>query len=224
MLLPLALAYARKYWKAGLVVVALLVVATTVAYVRHLQHERDEMLIDKNNAEALADTLKVKYSNDSIVVVGILASTRRQLLTMRDSLKLAGKSKTVTNIVVALDSSHHEHSGGPIRDSVLTDSIVGPPTDIRVAARLRAMGTADWTWDVRPHPVRLTIDVGCLDKYKPDVNVRGPAWARVEAVQTEVAREVCGDKQKNSHGMGWYAVRAGLVVGSWVAGRAKVPF
>jgi hypothetical protein len=225
---PLVFAYARKYkW---LIAGALLAVSA-LGYIVHLRAERDELLLDKNNAEARADTLKLKYKNDSIVVVGILGFTRTQLSTLRDSLKLTGKTKTVTQLTVRPDASRHEHADQPVSadaEITLTDSVVGPPADIRATARLRALADssvrADWTWNVRPSPMHLTVDVGCLAKYKPDVVIRGPSWARVENVQTEIARDVCGGNETKPRGLPWYAVRAGIVVGAWVAGRAHKPF
>ena len=72
---------------------------------------------------------------------------------------------------------------------------------------------SQWEWQLDPTPIPLTIDVGCLERLKPDVLVGSPPWAQIEDVTTNVDSDVCGS-QKTSHGVGYYAVRiagAGLL-------------
>lgn len=228
MLLPLALAYARKYWWMIAIALAL---ASTLGYIKHLQHQRDAMLIEKNNALAAKDSLTVKYHNDSIVVVGILGTTRTDLAKLREDYKLLGKSKTITTVVVKGKPVHEEHdtvavNAGP-ESFTLSDSVIGPPADVKAQVALIMQPDssmfAHWVWDVRPSPIGLTINVGCLAKFKPNVLVGASPWVQVDSVATEVSRDVCGEGEKTPHKTGYYVIRGSVAAILYGLGRARVP-
>ncbi len=195
---PIILAYLRKYWK-NLALVGLVVAALTYANNQSGRLERET--IRANNAEAGLDSLKVKYRNDSIVVVGILGLTRTELIGLRKQLKLAGKTKTYVEATITPGPVLAEHEGAPAAPDSLgaftvEDSVIGPAVHVRAAATITprvdsSLGVA-WSWAIRPQPIPIAVDVGCLDRLKPEVLVKGPPWAKVDRVEATAAPEVCG--------------------------------
>jgi hypothetical protein len=213
--------FLHKHWQLSLFIAVLLALG---AYIAVLRNQLTDAIIAKNNAEAAADTLKVKYRDDSTVVVGILAFQSDQLKTLRDSLDLAGKSKVNTQLTVKPKPKRETHAPPPEpwgETVLLYDSVVGPPVDIKAAVALTPEPDSTvsqlWEWQIDPTPIPLTVDVGCLERLKPDVLVRSPPWATIEDVTTNVTTDVC-DSEKKKHGVGHYLVRAGVAVGLFVGG------
>jgi hypothetical protein len=222
-LVGLALTYAKKYW--WLIAIAL-ALASTAAYVKHLRDRLDALEIERNNALAAADTLKVKYAHDSTVVVGILAFTRAELAGLRGKLA-KGAAKAVTTVTVAPKPKTETHAPvttapGPAGMYAISDSVVGPPVDAKASVAVAVWAadstlSAQWSWSVRPTPFALTVDVGCLGRNRPDVLVRAPAWVTVDRVSTEVTTDICG-KERAGHGAGWWALRLGAAAAAGAAG------
>lgn len=200
-----------------LCLVAGLAVGATIGYVHHLRAKVIELTIAKNNALADADKLKLVAAN----VYERLARQNDHLVSLRDSLKKAGTAKTVTTVTVTPKPKTETHvttTAPPPSDStlLLSDSVVGPPVDIRATVALQAHAdsslTQRWQWWVNPAPIPLTIDVGCRERYKPDVLVKAPPWVRLDSVETTTKIDVCGKEPKH-HGFGWWALRVGGLVG-----------
>ncbi len=223
---PLVVPFLRKFWW----VAALAFAAAAVAgYVKHLQSENERLVVERNNAEAEADSVKVKYHNDSVVVVGILGVTRTELVGLRKQLKLAGTTKTVTTIEAQPQAVDTTHEDQPVESGdnvlVLSDSVVGPPADVRATVKLIAGADssmrASWVWSIQPRPIPLTVDIGCLEKHKPEILVKSLPWVKVSQIKAEMDPDVCSHEASHkSHGVGWYALRGGVILGAFVAGRA----
>ena len=188
-MLPVLLAFARKYWWLALIALA---VAGALGYVRTLQKQNEMLVIERNNAEASRDSIKTKYSDDSTAVMAILGFTRTELIGLREKLKLAGTTKVVTNVTAQPDSVIETHQ----TLSVYVDSIDGPPVDVNVYIVPDSTGAAVWSWKVRPHAIPIMIDIGCLDKHKPEVLVKTPSWVTLAALETSTHPAVCGKSEK----------------------------
>lgn len=233
MWLPIAWAFARKNWRAVAVGLVLAVFALMVVKIKALNNERDRLTVEKNNVLAKLDTVRVVYHDGVRAVSERLAESAKEIASLRDSLKLPGKTKVVTRVVVQAAPTTATHDSVPIAQVadtfVARDSLTGPPTDVRVAVTVikppNGPLLSRWDWDVRPHALPLAVDVGCLDRYKPNVLVNTPPWASVSNVVTTVSTEVCGRArdQAGGHKLGWYLLRGAAILGVYTAGRAHLP-
>lgn len=215
MWLPIILSYARKYW--WLIAIAL-ALASEVGYIQRLRSDNEQLVIERNNAEAAYDTLKVKYTNDSTVVVGILGVTRTELIGLREKLKLAGTTKAQADVTAKPKPTKMTHTGMPVTTHAdtfeLQDSVVGPPVDVHATVQLIARPdsslAASWVWDIRPHPIPLAIDIGCLARYKPEVLVKSLPWVEISQIKAEVDATVCGRETKRRRSP-WVEVQVGAL-------------
>lgn len=183
------------------------VVLSALLYVNHLRRERDLALVRASNAEARADTLKIVYADALTFTAQRLAFTQDTLSIARRKLEHlpAGDTKTVTTLVVVPDMVLVEHryvDTVPFTEPrTFADSAPGPPATVAATVTFRPPYNVTWLWRVAPTPIPLTVDVGCLGRFRPDVRVIAPAWTQLDSVSTTVAPGVCGSVARRSGGL-----------------------
>lgn len=219
-------ALVKRNWVPAAVLAGTVLVGGLVIYVKALQHARDQALIAAHDAKAESDTLKVVFASQTSVVVEQLAKYRDSFADVRKQLKDAGTAKTITHVVFQAPpttAQHHETAPpGPLAGiHTFEDSLHTPLVDVKAAVNV-VLGpdssSADWGWQMRPHPIPVTIDVGCKGRLNPDVLVETPAWIKVDSVRTKVADDVCGAPVSIGSGLSTGAkvgVAGGLILLGW---------
>lgn len=204
---------------------ALAAVVALGLYVRSVRRERDAALASSANAVAALDSARVVGVWNDLELTQRLAFQEEAVAGLRDSLARArGRTRALTALLAAPRRVDTVQVGRPAAvDSagaiVATDSVVGPPVDVRATARITGP-RADWSWSVRPRPIPLVVDVGCRGRLKPDVVVGAPTWVTIDSVGTRVGVDVCGGEISRRHGAAWWVIRIvglGAVFGAGVA-------
>src|SRR5262249_30078320 len=158
--------------------------------------------------------------DDSVTMVGKLATFRSQIFDLRNKLKHAGETKTQTNAVLRPKGQTEQHrqtidSVAPSGIYTFEDSLKGPPADVKAAVNV-VIGpkqvTADWGWQTKPWPIPIAVNIGCRGRLNPDVLVETPKWIEVDSVQTKVADNVCGEPVKKPSA-GKTILKIGVLVG-----------
>ena len=202
----------------NIVLGVLLVVAAGLAMKTcRLDSALKDQIIATNNAIAVKDSLRLVWKRKGESLEAIFALQQKEIDGLRSALKKAGTTQVLTGISVTpkrVDTTHTTRG--------YTDSIVGPPVDIKVNVAIRP-DSATWQWNIRPRPIPLTVDVGCKDRYKPDVLIKAPTWAHLDTVKTVTTTRLC-EAEGGKHGIWWYAIRvAGLLGAGYVVGVATTP-
>jgi len=210
-----------KMLAAVLAVLALLALGW---WVQSLRAARDRAIIERNNAAAALDSLKVIRQTDSATYYQRLAFQSDTLDGLRKEIgKERGKTATLTALLlvprkvdtVKVKVVAPRDSTGEL---VLGDSVQGPPVDVAATVALdSALTRATWHWQVRPWAIPLTVDVGCLGHLKPDVIVKAPPWVTLDSVGTTTRVGVCGEPAK---GLGWKlpAIGGGVAALTFILG------
>lgn len=159
---------------------------------------RRQLTIERNDAIAANDSLVELRRTDSTVTYGKLARLSDSLKGLETALKR--KPQVVTVTVLVPDTSTHTATDTVAKRDTLTlaDSLIGPPVDVRAEVRIFEVSDSllqtDWVLTARPHPIPITVDVGCRTNegpYKPDVVIQVPTWVQVDSIVTTTKPDVC---------------------------------